>query len=1859
MKRSKLLLVLVLALVAVMALVACDKTPVHEHAYGGWTIETAPTASAEGTATRKCACGEKETATLASLSDTSVWTVSNNVPATHTQDGCTVYTSQYGTVVVTLGKLTDHKYGAWEITAEPDLTTAGKAKRTCECGDIDEVDVPALENESVWTKATAVRASHDEEGLVRYTSVYGTVEKTVAKGEHSWSGWKIVTAPTADVKGEAARFCTTDGCKSTEKAELPVLTDTTFWTASVTAATCTTPEITAYTSLYGTVTVETAAANGHHFQVSAIIAEPDCTKKGSATIKCTVCGCEETKEIAALGHDFSGAFVPYIETISYGDEYEGGTEYDGSQYHAQKCSRCGKFDSQNKQEHDFKGAEVIFTSVENGGYHQVSASHNCVVCGRNKSFDPVTGTWGNLEDGWTKGETVEATYTSAGYTEYTIERDGVTYTYRLPIAKLVAPYDGKTYGFIDIDGATDLDEIPDRVISGYARTAYVTLDETGKGLGNSGYPYYGKEVSVVMVDAKTGKVNVTYDGNAHEGYVDAETGIIVLARRGSFDDVAILTPYEENANANNVKASVFAGTLAINYSVNCDMGAKHSFTIFSTDKGVYFGVRFNNGTADISANECFEAENLVVFDKDGNKIKGFKKVDGTTTALDGYEGTYTNSEDATESVVIDGIGGLVINGTVNGVYTKAADADYFEVYVVDGSGVKTAYYHVTISGDKYTKVAKNVTVKFTSAEGTAPADATVFANIEYVLAPMADTETKKFMGWKRAGSEEIITSVKPAIDEEINLEAVWADKVKINIVDSVGGNKTAYIGDGESIAETLGYAAMQISPDKTKYFSHWFIDENGDGVYTEGETVISEEVADAALNDKTLVAVWNDRCLVSGTYYGVYINTHGKSSISNKSKGSVVISVDGDITFVKYGEKTDTYIGTVVAYDAASQKVTWKQKRADGTYFDKEYSFKCDTENEIIAGLSNDTTIGEYYYFLTTANTDKSYKVVAQFGIPYPGTTTYSVQFLKANTINGEINVFIFNEHIYTNVTFKNIDGQELAVSQIVSAKTVFVYDESGEVIVGLIADKASFDNYSSAKFMDLYSGTYTCEGQSNLVIDGIGGFTRGTETGTYTLVDKATAKFDAYVVVDGKNVTYYEVVLDVENKTYTIDKTMISLTFENTDGVATDPAFETEKSFNKNIAITLPVYTNASKKLKGWKIDGTDQIVTEYTPVENGVKFVAVWVDLAVLTINYNDGSVAVEQRYGKGDTATVESPERNGKIFLGWYTTATFEESSKWTSGTAINENTTIYAKWQDCPYANTYTFAYFTSNTSKMESTYENLTKKGATEAITFNGLTGVGTLANGKKGILPFYDCTSKNEGTGWGSSALGYTIKVTAYDEATGALTFYVVKAADPYDDYSYESKYTINAYIDKETGVIVASYFHKTYSSAAQFSALAIMVPTGYSIEASKVSVWNKTNSVVDYLDAAGNAHSIVVIDGKVYFDASVTDSDGNRVACNAVYNNAKTMLIKESTAADAKLVVKLVYNGTTLVALDGYDGVYSNETVGNVELDGISTVTFGGNTGVYSKTADKNILDVYMTEGENTVYYELVVNKTANTCTVTKVMVNVTFESSDVTADGGTPAAVNVNKNIAFTLPTLTNATMIFRGWYVSTDETKAIVPMNYVPTADVTLVAKWDEKVTVTIVYENGMENATAEFGKGDALNLSTYVPVKTSGKYFSKWYVLNDDVKEDLPATIDANMTVYCEWTDTPPYTFTTSDSYKFTYADGVWTSGNKGVNSSKSSFKITANADITVTFQYFCESENAEKWDWLSIQKNGTKIYNDGGDKGSKVVYSEVVTVELKAGETLEFIYAKDSSTHKGLDCAMIKDLAINGTAITEM
>ncbi len=72
------------------------------HSYGEWTLTDEPTQTETGSAKRTCTvCGNEETTVVAVLTDTTVWTVETQ-PSTCTQAGTNTYTSQYGTVVVTL-----------------------------------------------------------------------------------------------------------------------------------------------------------------------------------------------------------------------------------------------------------------------------------------------------------------------------------------------------------------------------------------------------------------------------------------------------------------------------------------------------------------------------------------------------------------------------------------------------------------------------------------------------------------------------------------------------------------------------------------------------------------------------------------------------------------------------------------------------------------------------------------------------------------------------------------------------------------------------------------------------------------------------------------------------------------------------------------------------------------------------------------------------------------------------------------------------------------------------------------------------------------------------------------------------------------------------------------------------------------------------------------------------------------------------------------------------------------------------------------------------------------------------------------------------------------------------------------------------------------------------------------------------------------------------------------------------------------------------------------------------------------------------------------------------------------------------
>lgn len=1694
MKRSKLLLVLVLALVAVMALVACDKTPVHEHAYGGWTIETAPTASAEGTATRKCACGEKETATLASLSDTSVWTVSNNVPATHTQDGCTVYTSQYGTVVVTLGKLTDHKYGAWEITVKPDLTTAGKAKRTCECGDIDEVDVPALENASVWTAATVVRASHDEEGLVRYTSVYGTVEKTVAKGEHSWSSWKIVTAPTATEKGEAARFCTTDGCKSTETAKLPVLTDTTVWTASVTAATCTAPEITTYTSVYGTVTVETAAANGHNFQVSVIVTEPTCTEKGSATIKCTVCDCEETKEIAALGHDFEhGTWV--INTIITGEE---------DTKHIRKCSRCDEVSTNPmyRVDHNF-GEPVYKVSEPTPGYHSVNAVYTCEDCGYYKTEELT----GYLEQAsfWTKGEETLADYNNEGRVTYTYKKDNTQITIVTP--KKVAPYDGKTYYPLSLNGNSAGRELS---CGDSWKNARITLDETGKGTGTA-YPFRG-DVSVTMVDETTGKVSMKVGNSSYDGYVDFETGLIIRATYSTFDSILILIPESMGLTRDDVKASGFADAITMKYASLCNFETPHSFNVFVNGKGVTFNAQYVDKDGNqIEAEQCYLKEYVKILDKEGNRVASYGKdaTSGRLVATDGYEGTYTNSADATESVVIDGIGGLVINGTVNGVYTKAADADYFEVYVVDGSGVKTAYYHVTISGGTYTKVAKTATIHYSSSEeGTvAPADATVSANVVITLATMSNTATKVFKGWRRTGSEEIITTLTPEIDEVINLEAVWTNEVKISVKDAIGGDKELTAGVGDTLSSILpAYETEKtVSNDKTKYFVCWYIDANNNGKMDEGETVIEvDSVLSSEDNGMTIVANWADAYVMAGSYFGTEI---WSESSGNSTKYTLTISVKGKIT----GEKN----GEIVSYDAATGKVTWKTATST-----TEYYFWYNAENEVLVmPYSNGTTIGTDYYIFTTALTEKSYKANAAYGVKHPSDQKYRLQFANINTINGAKDILVFDNAINTNIAITTSDGTALSVADIKNAKTLIVKDATtNEMIVSVAAKKASFAS-SETQVLDEYYGTYTCEGQDNLVLDGVGNFVWGGKNGTYTLKDAEAKTFDAYVVADGKNTEYYVITLDTTAKTYTTVKPTVQISFE------TEHESVSAVDVNANVAYTLPTITTTGFVLRGWYVKGDADmklVGATYVPAEN-VTLVAKWDEAIVITYNYLDGGAhenKVVTSYYANDKITLEKVDfKYGTlVFDGWYTkdgSTTDDWGTKMKDNDVVTESATYYVKWI-VPHAMMGTYSgyeidgrLYTSQQTLTVDAYGKTTGLKSGEIFDFDAETGLFKIGTSNSFKYGHYDAVSKVLVVSWATFSSSSS-EISLKDD------FYVLVEGE-----------------------------NATFTS---------------------VCVWNKDKTA---LMGYGENKFFFVHNNKVYGDVTVTakDSDGNAITDTSKYATASNLII----ARNSEVIAQFGYDGTTLVELDGYQGKYTATDVGEVELDGVKTIKFGGNTGTYAKAADDAgyTFDVYMTEGENTVYYRVTVEKSNMTCTVEKPMATITYDANGVIPVETLVASESKNMNVAYTLPVLTNADKVFRGWYVSTDASMTLVSANYIPTADVTLVAKWDNKVTLTIVYSETNEQTFA-YGVGDTLNMNKYIPAYADGKAFDHWYTLDSEGKQVVfnLNVINESIRVYAAYVEAvSPFVGT----FKGIYLTSVPTSGyDRNIG-------VYANQTITVTAQ----------------------------------------------------------------------------------
>ena len=1607
---------------------------------------------------------------------------------------------------------------------------------------------------------------------------------------HKYGEWTFVVEPTETTAGVAARKC---DCDHVDKVEVPTLTDTKVWACVVVDPTCTVDGSKTYTSKYGKVVV-TLEKTGHSYGEWTFVVEPTETTAGTVAKVCPKCNDRQEVEVAALTDASVWSVTEVLPTCQ-----KAGSRTYVSEYGTVVVELP-------KEEHVYGEWTLVTEPTETA---TGSATRTC----KYGETDTVTvpaltdaSVWSVKSLTLSYNEKGEKVYTSV-YGEVSVE-----------VAKLVAPYDNKTYSSVLFDArGTDNQTFKygiTTVETAWAN-AIISLNGNGEGEGTA-YPFRG-QIKIIMEDEKTGKVRfiqtpyktITTGGSEdpyypydpydpydpgygtvttevvldHENaetfvaYVDFASGLLVRANDGLFNRLLFCTPFEVNASTSAFSTSCWNDAIAIQYTYN-----ETVYSVFYYKGVVYFGVSFVDAEGNaLSAEECYNAVYVCVKDASGNVIEKFGYNGTELVVLDGNEGTYTNVE---ETIVVSGFGTVTLNG-VSGTYTVLSD-NKLGVYVSE------AYYEVQLNKETatYTSVKPMVTINFITGEYATLDPATVSANInvKYVL-PTLTNDLYKFKGWyydeactKAVGSEFVPT-------ENVTLYALWKAKVVINLVGVADGDaSTLYLGEGDKIGDFLPKYGLDLA--NRRIFKGWYLDSEFENTLPEEAAVTVDDT------DITIYAKWDELPAYYGTYYGTEAYNAGYGNYGGKK---LIIDENGNIS----GQVT----GIVVSYDKATQKIEWKTSATATT----KDAFYFDEETGVIAGIYSKGEIGNDYYIFST-ETPSDGKIVANFGVKapkYPGssTTGYFAQFVTINTKLGVKTLFLYNNHIYNNVSVATSTGEEFTnIKDIKNAKTVVVKElTTSEVLIALSAVNDTFGTGSNTKLLDEYYGTYT-NGSETIELDGCGVIKYGSKTGTYTKVTSGEYGFDVYLE---NNTEYYRLTLDTENNTFVLVMPKATISFVVGEGHTEIASI----SCNINVPVKLPSGEDAGYVFNGWFYD---QEFTKAVPanlvITEDITLYAKYSNPAKLTIVYNDGVTEnAEIIYSVGDIAKVEKPKYAKHRFIGWYTTEECAAGSEWTSGTQINADTIIYAKWEIAPIYNAIYVPVEFTKTEKNGGVDGGYARTSCILDIDPDGMTtGKGYPYNGS------------------------YVVK--NYDAEKGTLDFCSSNGSTVY-----------HGFIDPDTTII----FVNTKSGDVDFNAMNMFIPIegkySYSEHTYSSSYWDGGSTKAIQYTTKGNTYSYFLYKNHVYMNVSFKDAEGNDIEGKDCYTASSLTVL----ASDNTVIAKFGYDGTTMQSLDGFEGTYTNGE-NSLTLDGIKTITMGEYTGTYTKAKEGSsyTFDVYMTEGTKQVYYQLTVSKEAGTYTIAKPEVTISFNAGEYATVGDVVA----NINVALELPVPHNAEYVFRGWYLDSELTKK-VSGEYVPTENATLYAKWDKKATLTVIYGNGMEDATLEYGVGDTIN-----PVKpgfTNGKVFSGWY-LDAECTEKLTATtITGNMTIYCKWAEGVP----TYGSYRGWNMYGNDAKANKkptvdmvisvdGIASGRKEGKVTGTTGVIKIDDYYAYYEETLGIIYMAYGSNtsscgtDTFVFVKGGYTvshesanlriGGSDSFSKVVTLELSDGTIHTVLFAKN-------------------------
>ena len=283
-----------------------------------------------------------------SVTDSSIATYSDGKISGVKEGTTTLTASLYGLTITDMPTITVHEcdnhWNDGEITTEPTCIKEGVKTFTCTiCGDTKTETISKAADKHLHNEIRDKKdATCKDEGYTGDTYCTDCGKKissgqAVAKtNNHSYDDGKITTAPTCTKKGTKTFTCTVCGNTKTETVkatghqhtEIRNKKDATCKEKGYTGDTYCTDcgkKISSGKSIAKTET--------HSYDDGKITTKPTCTKRGTKTYTCTICGNTKTETVKATGHSFGEYKVVKKPTATK----------DGLK--SRTCTVCGKVES--------------------------------------------------------------------------------------------------------------------------------------------------------------------------------------------------------------------------------------------------------------------------------------------------------------------------------------------------------------------------------------------------------------------------------------------------------------------------------------------------------------------------------------------------------------------------------------------------------------------------------------------------------------------------------------------------------------------------------------------------------------------------------------------------------------------------------------------------------------------------------------------------------------------------------------------------------------------------------------------------------------------------------------------------------------------------------------------------------------------------------------------------------------------------------------------------------------------------------------------------------------------------------------------------------------------------------------------------------------------------------------------------------------------------------------------------------------------------------------------------------------------------------------------------------------------------